>query len=123
MAKNALQNARKQHPELSPVKLANDIMVEIMCTQSFSWADVQAVANEFAALKRRENVSAEIKTRAPKTSDMKSSEAFSILRNIYDEYDRFLIYRVNTNISGGSSLVFKTSLKMANIANEMDKNE
>ena len=121
VAKNALQNARKQHPELSPVKLANDIMVEIMCTQSFLWADVQAVANEFAVLKWRENMSAEIKTRMPKTLDIKNYEALFNFKKKCDEHDRFLIYRVNTNTSEGSSLVFKTSLKMANIAIDMDK--
>jgi len=108
------------HPTVKPSKLLNNEMVNVMSSEHFNWKEVENIAEQFANVKRIQNVRDGLRKELNPIGE--NFEAVGQFRKKCAEKDEFLIYSINSrDLNGQPSYVFKSSNGMAKLALMMDR--
>jgi len=112
----------RRHPTVKPSKLLNSEMVNVMSAQTFEWKDVVMIAEQYADAKQIQNVRDGLRKELHPVGE--NFEAVGAFRNKCTEKDEFLIYSINSrDLNGQPSYVFKSSIGMAKLASQMDRDK
>ena len=106
-------------PNIPASRFVTNKLTTLMSSSEIDWKAVGTVAEEFVNIKRIENAKAV-------TSDVhgNSFDALCVFKRQTDKEDKYWIYRLNNNQlnNGMPSFAFKSSLDMAQLCLDMDRN-
>ena len=112
--------AIRNHPTVKPSRLINNEIVNVMSSAEFEWDHVVEIAENFANVKRVQNVRDQLRREDHPVGE--NFEALALFRRKCSEKDEFFIFSVNNkDLNDKPSHVFKSSLSMAKLALLMDK--
>ena len=119
--RNAIVTAIRRNPQVKPSRLINNEMVNMMSVDDFKWSDIEAIAEQYADVKKVQNIRDQLKKEVNPVGE--NFEALSVFKQKCEAKDEFFVYRVNSRLLNGEpSFVFKSSLHMAKLALSMDRN-
>jgi hypothetical protein len=117
-----LQNAIRNHPKMNVNRIVTYEMMSVMREPGFQWSSVKKLSQQFANVKRVQNMKSDIESSMNPIGD--NFEALAAFKDRCNETDEFLVFKINNrSLNGEPSFVFKSSLHMAKMALELDRTE
>ena len=117
--RQSIQKLLLKHPGLTQAAVVYNEMDALLLENDINWSAVEQVADDFSNRQQVANVKKEIDT----NDHGHSFDAVCLFKRKCDEYDKFLVYRVNNGEmnNGDPTYVFKSSKRMAQVAVSMDR--
>ena len=120
ITRDTIKKEIEANPSIKPSKLVNEKLVKLISSDNFEWGEIREVAEKFVDLKQIHNARQDLKREMNPQGE--NFEALGMFKIKCDETDKFLVYKVNNRaLNNKPSFVFKSSLSMAKLALEMDR--
>ena len=119
LQRKSIENLLRKNPGCSAGAALHNEMESMMRESNIDWNSMEEVATMFSNHNQVQNVKRDMSI----DENGHSFDAISAFKKKCDDYDKYLIYRFNSEImnNGQPTYVFKSSRKMAELAIEMDR--
>ena len=118
---DVIKSELAKNPGVKPSQFVNSKLSNIM-SENFEWKDVVQVASNFVDMKRVYNARENLKKKL--NPQGQNFEALAFYKQKCEEKDKFYIHKVNNRaLNGKPSFVFKSSVSMASLCIQMDRDK